>query len=102
MGHYLSFISCLIFYSISIPDLIAFLPPYLFFNYWVDKLLILRDCKLPPRYDTSLNHMAINILVFAVILRVTAAVWIFSAPEIFPSRIEVYTSHTGIKYYYMD
>lgn len=96
----MAFVSTILVFSGAIPDLLLLLPLYFFCHFWLDKYLILRVCKVPPRFDISLNDRANNILGLAILSHIGASMWIFTTPAIFPSRILVYVALTGAKYYY--
>lgn len=102
LGQHLAFACTIFVFCAAIPDLLLLLPVYFFFHFWLDKYLILRVCKVPPRFDISLNDRANNILGSAILAHIGASMWVFTTPAIFPSRILVYVASTGAKYYYAE
>ena len=87
-------------YSAAIPSLLGLLPLYFFAHYWLDKWLILRVCRMPPRFHISLNDRANNIFGFAIFMHILADVWFFGTPSIFPREVLTYDAYSGVKYYY--
>ena len=63
--------------------------------------LVFRLCKVPPRYENTLNNVAMNLLGIGVLIHIGFCSWIFSNPEIFPTEIKSLTSN-NITYYYYD
>lgn len=101
MGLNLALICTVFSYSTAIPDLVALLPLHFFFHYWLDKWEIFKVCKVPLRYNPSLNDLANNILGFAVMVHTAICVWIFTCQTIFPENIKVFQSLHRVQYYYM-
>ena len=101
MAAHLAYLTCVLFFSTAIPDLIILNAIYFFLHFWMDKMLATRTCKLPPKYDISLNDRANNILGFSILMHIFASIWIFSTLELFPNSISVYDSVTRVKYYYV-
>ncbi|TNV86581.1 hypothetical protein FGO68_gene17344 [Halteria grandinella] len=64
--------------------LIGFLD--LMFLYWFDKIIVLRQCKTPPRYSQDLNKAAVNTMMYGVILHLPFAFLMYSYTEIFSDR----------------
>lgn len=97
LGQHLAYTSCVLVFSAALPSLLGLLPLYFFFHYWVDKWLILRVCRMPPRFDVSINDRASNILGFAAILHIICSVLAFATPAIFPAQIYAYDAYSGVK-----
>jgi hypothetical protein len=51
--------------------------------YWVDKYLLLRYLRTPPRLDGKLAHTANALMLWAVVPNLGMAVWMYSAPGFF-------------------
>jgi len=51
--------------------------------YWVDKFLLLRWYRTPPRFDSTIARTASNLFVLAPIFQIFFAVWVYSAPGLF-------------------
>ena len=84
LAQHLAYTSCVLVYSCAIPDSIVALPFYFVTHYWLDKWMILRVGKVPPRFSILLNDRANSIFGFIVILHILSSMWFFSVPEIFP------------------
>lgn len=67
LGQHLAITFTIFSFSIAIPDLVGFLPIYFFLFYWLDKWEVFRVCRVPPRYDPSLNDRANQILGFIIV-----------------------------------
>jgi len=102
LAQHLAYVSSILVFCAAIPDLLLLVPVYFLLHFWLDKWLILRVCRVPPRFDISLNDRANNILGFAILLRIISSIWIFTTPAIFPSRVLVYEALKGAKYYYVE
>jgi cytochrome b subunit of formate dehydrogenase len=46
--------------------------------------IVLRLCKVPPRFEIGLNNRAMNILGLGIMVHIAMNIWVFSNPEIFP------------------
>jgi len=101
LAQHLAYISCILVFSPAIPDLLGLLPIYFLAHYWGDKWLILRVCRLPPRFHISLNDRANYIFGFAILAHTLADLWIFSTPEIFPQEVLVLEASSSVAHYYI-
>jgi hypothetical protein len=63
---------------------------------------VYRLCKIPPRYENSLNQTAMNILGFGVLIHIAVCIWVFTTPEIFPTKIKSTTINEKTYYYFSD
>jgi len=101
LAQHLAFFTVVLIYCTAIPGLLLFVPFYFFLHFWIDKWLLIRHCKLPPKYETSLNDRANNIVGFALMMHIFSSIWVFTTPEIFPSAVKVYDHISKVKYYYV-
>ena len=92
MGQHLAYFSIILLYSTAMPSLMLLAPLYLGSHYMIEKWQLLRMCKMPPLYDIELNERAITLFTFSVAMHIVVAIWVFSTPAIFPSRVLVYQS----------
>lgn len=80
---------CVIFvavmFSAGMPLLLAFLPVCLTLYYWVDKYVLLRTCRVPPRYSYDLARWTARLLPCALWLHSIFAIWVYGHPEVAPS-----------------
>mmetsp|Transcript_160945 Transcript_160945/g.516589 ORF Transcript_160945/g.516589 Transcript_160945/m.516589 type:complete len:1006 (-) Transcript_160945:309-3326(-) len=80
---------CVIFvavmFSAGMPLLLAFLPVCLTLYYWVDKYVLLRTCRVPPRYSYDLARWTARLLPCALWLHSILAIWVYGHPEVAPS-----------------
>lgn len=102
LAQHLAYVTTVLIYSSAIPDLLLALPIYFLLHYWLDKWEILRICKVPPKFNVSLNGRANNILGIAICLKLIVNLWVFSIPEIFPQRVRVFEANTRVNYFYVD
>lgn len=102
LGQHLAYTTSILVFSAAIPDLLLLLPIYFALHFWIDKWLILRLCRVPPRFDISLNDRANNILGFAILVHIVCTVWIFTTPAIFPDKVLVHEASTGARYFYTE
>lgn len=72
-------------YSSGIPILYAALFLFMLITYWVDKLLILRFYKSPPKYDLYMSKIFNMIILFGIFLHFCFAIWIYGNPDILSS-----------------
>lgn len=102
LGTHLAYFNIIMLYSTALPTVFLLLPLYLTINYWFDKTMLLRMCKMPPLYAEALMDYAVYLLTFAIMLHLIAAIWILGTPAIFPSRVLVYQSVTKVNYFYVE
>ena len=57
--------------------------------------------KAPPRYEIALNDRVMNILGIGVMLHIAMNVWVYSNPQIFPTKIKSFM-YDGIYVYYYE
>jgi len=102
MAQHLAFFTVVMIYCTAIPAFLLYLPVYFLIHFWIDKWLLIKHCKIPPKYETSLNDRANNIIAFSLMLHIFCSMWIFTTPEIFPSEVKVYDHISKVKYYYVS
>ena len=51
--------------------------------FWVEKFLLLRYYRLPPRFGPELLNWAANMMFYAILWHIVFAVWMLSTPHIF-------------------
>jgi hypothetical protein len=102
LAQHLAFTSCVLVYSCAIPDSIVALPFYYVTHYWLDKWMILRVGRVPPRFSILLNDRANNIFGFIIILHIVSSMWFFSVPEIFPQEVKTHITENLVTYYYVE
>ena len=64
-------------------------------QYWVDKHLLLKHYKRPPRYSHKFNNKVIRLLPYAVILHCAFALLAMGSEAIFPKDYEYATNDAG-------
>lgn len=67
------------FYAPLVPLLMIIVPFNLFFNYWMDKYLLLTRNARPNLISSDLNSKMIEVLEFAPILMALGSLFAFSA-----------------------
>mmetsp|Transcript_32060 Transcript_32060/g.23694 ORF Transcript_32060/g.23694 Transcript_32060/m.23694 type:complete len:162 (+) Transcript_32060:40-525(+) len=101
-AQHVAFVSAALLFSGFIPLLVVLLPFYFFVYYYIDKLLMYRLCKVPPRYENRLNTVALNLLGIGVMLHVCMNIWVFSNQLIFPNEVFSTEPENGVTYYYVE
>jgi len=76
---------CTLTYSAGLPVLNIFAAMYFFIAFWVDKFLLLRGSRRPPTYDTQMPVEASGLLLYASVLHLFVAIFMFSHDCTFPS-----------------
>jgi hypothetical protein len=71
-------------YSSGMPLLyvIGFLQ--LLLSYFVDKYFVLKSCKKSANFDEKMDILVKNTMVYAAIIHLIFAIWIYGSPAIFP------------------
>jgi len=54
--------------------------------YCTDKYMLLRACRIPPRYTEDLMQHLVRLLLLAFWLHAAVAIWVFGQPEVSPSH----------------
>ncbi len=65
-----------LFYSSGMPILYLTTCIQLIFTYHIDKYMLLRICRLPPRIDGFVNQIFLNTLLFMVVTHLGIAIWV--------------------------
>ena len=73
-------------YSSGVPCLNFLGFTYCVFAYWVDKYVLLRFSKLPPRYEADMVVFSAKLIPFGVLLHAAFAVWMLGNQAVFPSE----------------
>lgn len=71
-------------YCGGMPTLLAFLLIFLIVTYWVDKIMILRFYKLPPKFSAEIHMRVMAIVPWAIFMHMAFSMWFYGAPDIFP------------------
>lgn len=74
-------------YGLGLPILFLYAFVGFTIRYWLDKSLLLRYSKKPPRYGPQLASMALAILPWALLLHLGLSVWMVSSPGLLPSGV---------------
>lgn len=78
---------CLLF-SVGIPILYLSTCIQLILTYFIDKYMLLRICRLPPRIDGIVNKIFLNTLPFMVFVHLGVAIWVLGSESIFYQSME--------------
>jgi hypothetical protein len=90
----LNTIFVVLFYSSGMPIVLLMGALTFFFAFWFDKLSFLRLYKIPPRYDSSLAKLTIEICPIAVVLHLMLGMWFYTCPIL---TTDVYDANNTVK-----
>merc|ERR1739848_79258 len=76
---------CTLTYSAGMPALNLVALMYFVFAYFSDKYVLLRASRKPPQYDTAPAMAAFWACLYATLVHLGIAIWIFGNPTTFPS-----------------
>jgi hypothetical protein len=102
LGTHLAYFTIIMIYSTALPTLFLLWPLYMTINYWYDKTMLLRLCKIPPRYSEDLMDYATYCVVFAIVVHLFMAIWILGTPAIFPMRVLAYEALDNTYYFLVE
>lgn len=74
-----------LFFSSGIPILYSFICIFLFLNYWVDKILLLKFYRTPPQYDIKLSKYFNLVIIMALIIHLCFGIWVYGNDDILTS-----------------
>lgn len=79
----LNIIFVILTFSSGFPVLYLFLFSFLFITYWVDKFLLFKFYRQPPKYDLYLSYIFNSIIILSLIFHLCFSIWIYGNPDYF-------------------
>lgn len=72
-----------LFYCSGMPILLFLGTASLFFQYWVEKYLLLRFYARPPHYNHDINTITLRVIPIALLLHLAIGVYTYGSEDIF-------------------
>ncbi|CAI2383860.1 unnamed protein product [Moneuplotes crassus] len=80
----LALIFVTIIYFGPVPLLVVICCMYLTTNYWLDKFIFVRFCKIPPYTGPSMHISVLRYLPISLMLHCIFSMWAYGSPEVYP------------------
>jgi hypothetical protein len=77
-------LSVTLLFSAGLPLLLPLVSVWMFVAYWVDKYLLLRYYRTPPRYGTEVAQRMLKLLLYPLLAHLAVAIWMLGNPHLFP------------------